>query len=340
MEYVNIPGTGLSASRIGLGTWAMGGWMWDGTDDELSIRTIGAALERGVTLIDTAPVYGQGRAEEIVGEALERFGRRDRVIVATKVGLEWTRSREVIRNSSRERILKEIDDSLMRLRTDYLDIYQVHWPDPLVAVEETAETLHRLYREGRIRAIGVSNYSIQQMNLFRSVAPLHTAQPPYNLFEREVEERILPYCQSHGLATLTYGSLSRGLLSGRMHASTRFGGDDLRQVDPKFRAPRYRQYLDAVARLDRFAREGYGKSVLALAVRWVLDQPGVQVALWGARTPQHLAPFDDVFGWSLDGEAHREIDAILRDTVQAPVGPEFMAPPAGRVAEEPQRLTA
>jgi len=340
MEYVNIQGTELSASRIGLGTWAIGGWLWDGTDDELSMRTICAALERGATLIDTAPVYGQGRAEEIVGKALERFGRRDRVIVATKAGLEWTTNGDVIRNSSRARILKEIDDSLARLRTDYIDIYQVHWPDPSVPIEETAETLHRLYEEGRIRAIGVSNYSAQQMDVFRGVAPLHTAQPPYNLFEREAEERVLPYCRRHGVATLTYGSLCRGLLSGRMRSYTHFGGDDLRQVDPKFRAPRYTQYLDAVVRLDRFARERYGKSVLALAVRWVLDQPGVQVALWGARTPQHLAPFDDVFGWSLDGEARREIDAILRDTVQDPVGPEFMAPPDGRVGEEPPRLTA
>jgi len=332
MEYANIPGIDVPASRIGLGTWAIGGWMWDGTDEDLSIRTILAALERGVTLIDTAPAYGQGRSEAIVGKALERFGRRDRVIVATKAGLEWTRSGEVIRNSSRERILQEIDQSLARLRTDYIDVYQVHWPDPLVRIEETAEALHRLYREGRIRAIGVSNYSVAQMDFFRRIAPLHTAQPPYNLFEREAEEDVLPYCQRRGVATLTYGSLCRGLLSGRMHGDTHFGGDDLRQVDPKFRAPRYTQYLDAVARLDRFARERYGKSVLALAVRWVLDQPGVQVALWGARMPEHLAPLDDAFGWSLDREARQQIDAMVRDSVRDPVGPEFMAPPAGRLA--------
>jgi aryl-alcohol dehydrogenase-like predicted oxidoreductase len=256
------------------------------------------------------------------------------------VGLEWAKNGEVFRNSSRERILKEIDDSLARLRTDYIDVYQIHWPDPLTRIEETAETLHRLYREGRIRAIGVSNYSFEQMDVFRRVAPLHTVQPPYNLFEREAEQRILPYCSGRGVATLTYGSLCRGLLSGRMHADTHFGGDDLRQIDPKFRAPRYAQYLDAVARLDRFARERYGKSVLALAVRWVLDQPGVQVALWGARMPEHLAPLDHAFGWSLDGEARRQIDAILRDAVRNPVGPEFMAPPVGRVAAEPEKLTA
>ncbi len=285
MEHMNIPGTDLSPSRIGLGTWAMGGWMWGGTDEERSIRTICAALERGITLIDTAPAYGQGRSEEIVGKAVARWGRRDRVVLATKVGLEW-RNGEVARNATRARIRQEIADSLKRLRTDYVDLYQVHWPDPLVPIEETAETLHALYREGRIRAIGVSNYSPEQMDLFRQVAPLHAAQPPYNLLEREAEERVLPYCLWHGIATLTYGALCRGLLSGRMRADTRFGGDDLRRTDPKFQPPRYAQYLRAVATLEHLARARYERSVLALAVRWVLDQPGVQVALWGARSPE------------------------------------------------------
>src|SRR2546425_184137 len=322
MEYVKIPGTSLSPSRIGLGTWAMGGWMWGGTDDERSIRTIGAALDRGITLIDTAPAYGQGRSEEIVGRALQRWGGRDRVVLATKVGLEWGSNGEVARNASRARIMNEITDSLRRLRTEYIDIYQVHWPDPLVPIEETAEALRRLHQEGRIRAIGVSNYSPEQMDVFRQVAPLHTAQPPYNLLEREAEEKVLPYCQWHGIATLTYGALCRGLLSGRMGPDTRFGGDDLRQADPKFRPPRYAQYLRAVAALERVARQWYARSVLALAVRWVLDQPGVSVALWGARSPEQLAPLDQVVGWSLGADAQRAIDAFLRESVTDPVGPE------------------
>ncbi len=333
MEHMKIPGTDLSPSRIGLGTWALGGWMWGGTDEERSIRTICAALERGITLIDTAPAYGQGRSEEIVGKAVARWGRRERVVLATKVGLEW-RNGGVARNATRARIRQEIGDSLKRLRTDYVDLYQVHWPDPLVPIEETAETLHALYREGRIRAIGVSNYSPEQMDLFRQVAPLHSAQPPYNLFEREAEERVLPYCLWHGIATLTYGALCRGLLSGRMRADTRFGGDDLRRTDPKFQPPRYAQYLRAVATLEHLARARYGRSVLALAVRWVLDQPGVHVALWGARSPEQLDPLDEVMGWSLDADTTRTIDAILHGIVTAPVGPEFMAPPA-RAAHEP-----
>jgi aryl-alcohol dehydrogenase-like predicted oxidoreductase len=338
MEYANIADTGIRPSRIGLGTWAIGGWMWGGTDEERSIQTICAALDRGITLIDTAPAYGQGRSEEIVGKALARWGHRDRIVVATKVGLEWRSGADVVRNASRERITTEIVASLRRLGTDYVDVYQVHWPDPLVPLDETAEAMHQLYERGLIRAIGVSNFSPAQMAAFRSVAPLHTAQPPYNLFEREAEEEVLPHCRRHGIATLTYGALCRGLLSGRMRPDTLFEGDDLRRTDPKFVAPRYTQYLRAVAMLERLARESYGKSVLALAVRWVLDQPGVQVALWGARTPEQLAPLDEVMGWSLDAEGKRAIDAIVRESVSDPVGPEFMAPPARALRAPEQRL--
>ena len=328
MEYAKIPGTDLSPSRIGLGTWAIGGWMWGGTDEARSIHTICAALDRGITLIDTAPAYGQGRSEEIVGKAVACWGRRERVILATKVGLEWRSGGDVVRNASRGRIMREVAASLRRLRTDYIDIYQVHWPDPVIPIEETAEALHRLYEKGLIRAIGVSNYSPEQMDVFRHAAPLHTAQPPYNLFEREAEEDVLPYCLWHGIATLTYGALCRGLLSGRMRPDTRFGGDDLRHSDPKFRPPRYAQYLRAVAALERVARQWYARSVLAVALRWVLDQPGVQVALWGARSPEQLEPLDEVTGWSLDADAKRAIDALVRETVTDPVGPEFIAPPA------------
>lgn len=326
MEFVTISGTNLTASRIGLGTWAMGGWMWGGSDEEEAVRTILAALDKGINLIDTAPVYGFGRSEEIVGRAIAESGKRERVILATKVGLEW-RDGAVIRNSSRERILQEIEDSLRRLRTDYIDIYQVHWPDPLVPIEETAETMSQLYRQGKIRAIGVSNYSPQQIEQFREAAPLQTVQPPYNLFEREIEKDVLPFALQNGINTLTYGSLCRGLLSGRMKPDTKFTGDDLRKVDPKFQPPRFAQYLQAVEKLDRFARENYGKPVLDLAIRWTLDQPGVSVALWGARNPEQLAPVDGAVWWKLSAEALRAIEQIVSETVFDPVGPEFMAPP-------------
>ena len=327
MEYIKMNGLNREVSRIGLGTWAIGGSMWGGTDEQEALETIRAALEHGITLIDTAPAYGLGRAEELVGRALAQYGKREQVFIATKVGLEW-RGAQLFRNSSRARIMKEIDDSLRRLQTDYIDIYQVHWPDPLVPIEETAAAMQQLYKQGKIRAIGVSNYSLEQMNLFQQAAPLHTAQPPYNLFERDVERDVLPYCRTHRISTLTYGSLCRGLLSGKMKLDTEFQGDDVRKIDPKFQPPRYAQYLKAVERLDRFAQENYGKRVLELALRWTLDQPFVTAALWGARHPSQLTPIADVTGWKLDAAALKAINEIVRESITDPVGPEFMAPPA------------
>jgi aryl-alcohol dehydrogenase-like predicted oxidoreductase len=281
-------------------------------------------------VVDTAPAYGFGRSEEIVGEALAEGRLRSRVLIATKVGIQWEGGR-VFRNASRARILQELDDSLRRLRTDYIDIYQVHWPDPLVPIQESAETMGALFRQGKIRAIGVSNFSVEQMEEFRKFAPLHVLQPPFNLFERGIETDILPYCRKNKIATFGYGALCRGLLSGRMRPDSKFDGDDLRRSDPKFQAPRFVEYLAAVERLDRLAQQRFGKRVIQLAIRWMLDQ-GITTALWGARHPGQLLPVDRVSGWQLDAAAKAEIDRILSETVTDPIGPEFMAPPARSIA--------
>jgi len=329
MEFAAIPGTSLNVSRVAIGTWAIGGWMWGGTDEAESIATIRAAVEHGINVVDTAPVYGFGRSEEIVGKAIAEAQLRSKVVIATKTGLEW-QDGKVFRNASRTRIMQEVEDSLRRLRTDYIDVYQVHWPDPLVAIEETAEAMLTLFKQGKIRAIGVSNFSIAQMERFRRVAPLHVLQPPYNLFERGIEADVLPYCARNGIATFGYGALCRGLLSGRRRANTAFSGVDLRRSDRKFREPRFAQYVNAVERLDRLAQR-FGKRVIHLAVRWMLDQ-GITTALWGARRPDQLQPVDEVSGWQLDGSVTAEIDRILKETIAEPVGPEFMAPPVRLLA--------
>jgi aryl-alcohol dehydrogenase-like predicted oxidoreductase len=321
-EFVNIPNTQLRVSRVALGTWAMGGWMWGGTDQRESVATIHAALDQGINLIDTAPVYGFGVSEEIVGAALE--GIRDRAVIATKTGLEW-RDGKVYRNATPARIMQEVDDSLRRLRTDYIDIYQVHWPDPLVPVEETAEAMRSLYERGKIRAIGVSNFSVDQMARFRQVAPLHVLQPPYNLFERAIETDILPYSRANDIATLGYGALCRGLLSGRIQPNTTFDGDDLRRIDPKFQPPRLAQYLQAVRQLDKFAQRRFHRRVIHLAVRWMLDQ-GISVALWGGRHPDQVKAALGVAGWSLTDVERESIEHIVNTAVVDPIGPEFMAP--------------
>ena len=320
-----MPNTGIRASRIGLGTWAIGGWMWGGPDDQNAIATIQRALDLGVTLIDTAPAYGQGHSEEVIGRALS--GQRRRAIIATKVGLEWDDRGNVRRNASAKRIFAEIDDSLRRLQTEYVDIYQIHWPDPSVPIEETARAMQSLFDAGKIRAVGVSNFSPAQMDEFRKYATLHTIQPPYNLFERQAEVDVLPYAVANGLTSLTYGALCRGLLSGSVRADSQFTGDDLRRVDPKFQPPRLQQYVRAVRRLDELARARFDRRVLHLAVRWVLEQFGVGAALWGARRPDQLDPLPEILDFSLDQETLDEIDRIITEEIHDPVGPEFMAPP-------------
>jgi aryl-alcohol dehydrogenase-like predicted oxidoreductase len=331
MEKLKLDSLNKETARIGLGTWAIGGWMWGGTDEQESIETIHSAIDRGITMIDTAPVYGFGRSEEIVGKALKNYGDRDKLVVATKVGIEWDENEKIIRNSSRERIFKEIDDSLQRLQLEYIDIYQIHWPDTRVPVEETAVAMKSLLEKGKIKAIGVSNYSVEQMEAFRKAAPLHFCQPPYNLFEREAEEDIIPYCKENAIKTITYGTLCRGLLSGKMKPDTKFKGDDLRRDDPKFKLPRYREYLEAVDKVAQFAQSKYNKNIISLAVRWILDQ-GADITLWGARKPEQLDAIDEIWDWSLNQQDIIIINNLINTTVSNPVGPEFMALPKHRIS--------
>jgi aryl-alcohol dehydrogenase-like predicted oxidoreductase len=326
IETVNCDNIPLPISRIGLGTWAIGGWMWGGSDETESIKTIQHAVDLGINLIDTAPVYGFGHSEEIVGKALADGGRRDKAVLATKVALEWVDG-NVYRNSTPGRIRQEIEDSLRRLRTDRVDLYQVHWPDPLVRIEETAEALLELQREGKILALGVSNFSPAQMDAWTRVAPLDSTQPPYNIFERQIENDVLPYALQRKLLVMSYGAICRGLLSGRMSLNRKFDGDDLRLKDPKFQEPRFAQYMKAAARLGQHAWSNHGKSLLAFAIRWILDRGETMTALWGARNAGQLDAVEQAFGWTLSSSDYAEVDRILRETIKNPVGPEFMAPP-------------
>ena len=327
METIQIGTSGITASRIALSARAIGGWVWgkNTADLERSMATIHAAIDRGIALIDTAPVYGFGLSERIIGTVLSR-GLRDRALIATKAGLEW-RDGTVRRNSSPEHIRRELEDSLRRLRTDHIDLYQLHWPDPLVPIHETAQAMARLLKDGKIRAIGVSRYSLAQMDEFRQAAPIHAVQLPYNLFERQAEAEALPYAVRNNITVLCDDVLCRGLLKGMMTAATQFSGNDLRRSDPKFREPRFSQYLSVVASLNRYARACYGAQAMALAVRWVLDQ-GNTIALWSALYPEQLEPLRTAMGWELDDMAKRYIERVIRHTLRDPVAPESIAPPS------------
>ncbi|GAB6855406.1 aldo/keto reductase [Asaia astilbis] len=324
-DTITIAGLEKPVKRIALGTWAIGGWMWGGPDDDNAIRTIHRALDHGINFIDTAPVYGFGHSEEVIGRALEGGKRKD-VVLATKLGLAWTDEQKVFRDSRPERVRQEVEDSLRRLKTDVIDLEQVHWPDGKTPVEETAHELEKLRKEGKIRAIGVSNFSVQDMDRFGAVTPISTIQPPYNLFERATTERnILPYAEKHNAIVMAYGPLCRGLLAGKMTSETTFSKDDLRSSDPKFQAPNFERYLAAVEGLKAIAAR-HDKSMLALAIRWILDQ-GPTVALWGARKPEQIEGIDEALGWHLGDDDKAEIEAILNKHVPDAIEPDFMAPP-------------
>jgi aryl-alcohol dehydrogenase-like predicted oxidoreductase len=334
METTRI--AGIEVSRIGLGTWAIGGSEWGAVSEKDAIATCLGALERGINLIDTAPIYGHGRAEELVGKAMRAHGRRDAFFIATKAGLSWSGD-GVFSDSTEPRLRQELEDSLRRLGTDYIDLYQIHWPDTLTPVCETASLMAEFLREGKVRAVGVSNFSVAQMREFGAVVPLASNQPPYNLFERQIEYyayggsfaeggNVLDFCLQNHIAVLTYSSLCRSLLAGRVHRGMRFEAHDIRSVDPKFQEPRFSQYMTAVERLAALAAERFGKSVLELAARWVLDRPGISVALWGAKRPQQLDAVAGVMGWTLDAAAFAEIDRIVAESVTDPVGPEYLTP--------------
>lgn len=326
MEFTSI--AGKTVSRIGLGTWAIGGLDWGAVPDAEAVATILNALERGINLIDTAPIYGHGRAEELIGRAIRQHGRRDDFYIATKAGLDWDVAGRagVFADSTPKRLRREIEDSLRRLGTEFIDLYQVHWPDPLIPVEETAGLLAEFQREGKVGALGVSNFNVAQMEAFRGVAPLASNQPPYNLFEREIDALILPWCKRNQVAVLTYSSLCRSLLGGRLTHGMTFPEGDIRNADPKFQEPRFSQYLTAVDQLSALARGRYGKSMVELAARWVLDRPGVTVALWGAKRPEQLNAIKSVAGWKLDETAMAEIDRIVSECVTDPIGPEYLTP--------------
>ncbi len=327
MDYRELGQTGLKASVIGLGTWVIGGWLWSGAEDRDSLATIRRAIELGVNLIDTAPIYGHGRSEDLVGRALAESGQRDGIILATKVGLNWNPEKtKVWRDSSPARLRFEIEESLRRLRTDRIDVYQVHWPDASVPFEETMEALISLQRQGKIRFIGMSNFDVPQLERCLAVGLVHVVQPPLNLFEGDIETALLPFCHQRGIGTLIYGPLCRGLLTGKYRGTETFSDRDVRGMDPKFQPDRFPTYLACVERLTQVAAR-HGKTVAQLAIRWCLDQPGVTVALCGARRPDQLEENVGATGWSLSPSDMVDIERVVSEALPVKIGPEFMGPP-------------
>ncbi len=284
--------SGVKASAVGLGTWAIGGWMWGGTDERESIAAIQASLDAGVTLIDTAPAYGLGRSEEIVGKALA--GRRDKAIIATKCGLVWHTDKgrhffdqdgkPVHRYLGRDAIRHEVEQSLKRLGTDYIDLYITHWQDPTTPIEETMAALEELRQAGKIRAIGASNVGRGELEQYIAIGGLDAIQERFSMIDREIEADLLPLTRRNGVATLSYSSLALGLLSGGIGPERIFSGDDQRRDNPRFSVGN-REKVAAFAKTIWPIAEKHGATIAQIVIAWTLEQEGVTFALCGARNP-------------------------------------------------------
>ena len=319
MRTTTLGRTGIEVSRIAFGTWQLGG-DWGNFDESEAIDAIRKARELGIDLFDTAQGYGFGASERLLSQALrdEIDNRRDGVVLATKGGLRMTDD-GLVRDASPEWLRSGVDASLGALGTDYIDVYQVHWPDPKTPFAETAGALGELVDEGKIRHIGVSNFDARQMDEFSRTRPVETLQPPYHLFRRDIEAEILPYAREHDIGVLVYGPLAHGLLSGTMSEETKLAENDWRSRNPIFQGEEFRHNLEKVADLKQFAEER-GTSVSQLAIAWTLANPAVHVAIVGARREQHIADAIRAADLELDASDLERIDEIMSGAV-AVAGP-------------------
>ena len=297
MDYRQLGESELRVSVVALGAWAIGGLFWGGSDERDSIAAIQKSIDLGVTTIDTAPIYGCGRSEDIVGKAIA--GRRNQVQLLTKFGLRWDdqegtfffdiqdadgKAYQVYRQATKKWVIRECEESLRRLRTDYIDLYQHHWPDPKVPVEETFAAIERLLRDGKILAAGVCNYSPEQMSAARRIVPLVSNQPPYSMVQRDIETGVLPYCRENGIGVVVYSPLQLGLLTGKVTAGREFPATDIRSRNPFFKTENRRRVLEFLEQIRPIA-ETHKATLAQLVINWTIQQPGVTAALVGARNP-------------------------------------------------------
>lgn len=279
--------TSLRITRIGLGAWAIGGsgwqYAWGPQEDRDSIAALQAGLDAGINWIDTAPIYGLGHSEEIVAKAIK--GRAQKPLIFTKCSLRWDENGNVIHTQDPDSIRREVDESLRRLQVDTIDLYQVHWPDPEADIEKGWEALADIQRSGKVRYIGVSNFSVEQIERVKRFAPVQTLQPPYSLLQREVEKDILPYCERENIGVIVYSPMQTGLLTGKMTRErvAALPADDWRSRSPMFREPQLSRNLAIAGKLQEIG-ERHGRNAGQVAVVWTLRVPAVTGAIVGFRT--------------------------------------------------------
>jgi len=301
MKTRKLGASGPDLTEIGFGSWAIGGpweYGWGAVDDDQSIKAIRRAFELGINWIDTAAVYGLGHSEEVVARAIH--GKRKDVFLATKCGMVWDERRRVKIHASPGSILKEIDNSLRRLQTDYIDLYQIHWHDPETAVEDSWGTLVRLKESGKVRHIGVCNYDVPLLERCRVIAPVQSLQPPYNMLRRKIEKEILPYCLLHKIGVVAYSPMQAGLLTGKFDFN-KLAPDDWRRKNPYFQEPFLSQAMKFTDNIMPVA-DKYKKTIGQIAVAWVLQNPAITSAIVGARTVEQVEVNVCAFGFSLRDE--------------------------------------
>jgi len=306
--------TGVELTTIGLGTWAMGGsgWQfsWGPQDDAQSTGAIQRAVERGINWIDTAPAYGLGHSEEIVGGALR--GMAQRPLIATKCSRVWDERGTLGSSLRAESIQREAESSLRRLQVDVIDLYQIHWAMPEEDLEEGWAAVAELIRQGKVRYGGVSNFNVAQLERIRKIHPIASVQPPYSMLVRGVEKDLLAYCATHQIGVICYSPMYKGLLSGRFNRERlrHLAEDDHRRRDPRFQEPQISANLKLAEGLSRIA-EGEGKTLAELAIAWVLRRPEVTAAIVGARSASQVDEFVTAGEWPLSAELESRIEGLL-----------------------------
>jgi aryl-alcohol dehydrogenase-like predicted oxidoreductase len=311
MTKKRLGNSDMELTPIGIGAWAMGGgnWQfsWGPQDDNASIAAIHAALDAGVNWIDTAAVYGLGHAETVVARALK--GRSNKPYIFTKCERCWDENRQIVKCLKRDSIRRECEDSLRRLEVDVIDLYQIHWPEPEEDIEEGWATLAELQREGKVRWIGVSNFSAEQMERVRRIAPITSVQPPYSLITRKAEESIFPYALQHGIGVIVYSPMQNGLLSGAMTRERvkNFPPDDFRRRSPHFQEPNLTRNLALAAKLAEIGAR-HGRSAGEVAIAWTLRHPAVTGAIVGMRSAEQAKGVLGAMEFRLSDEEAREIE--------------------------------
>jgi aryl-alcohol dehydrogenase-like predicted oxidoreductase len=308
MEHRRLGKSELNVSVIGMGTWPIGGSFWGPSDDTQAIAAIQKAIDSGLNLIDTAPVYGNGHSERLVAKAIK--GRRQQVIIATKCGLHFKGSTSIY-DLKPESIRKELEASLKRLGTDFIDLYQCHWPDPSTPIEETIGEMAKMKTEGKIRAIGVSNFDAALTQKAQSVAQIASNQVPYSMLNREIENELVPFCQEQNIGILAYGPLGGGILSGKYKERPKFRRNDARTFFYNYyEEPLWSKAQALLKELEPIA-ERHGKPTAQLAINWVRQQPGISSALVGAKNPEQAETNAAAGSWQLSSEDLTAINKAL-----------------------------